>query len=171
MVGPSGVGKETLRKAILNKYGELFEGKISYTTRNPKQFEKNKGNYHFISKEEFMRVSINNRIILCRKQEITSLQSIRKSADLFMAQHLRSSRESRPKARFHLQRLMFKVQSRSMRELLRVTSFSSILHHLRNSVIVWVPVQKPKNSLSYVSKMLLVRLSQPTTLYFSLIDS
>jgi guanylate kinase len=67
MVGPSGVGKETLRKAILNKYGELFEGKISYTTRNPKQFEKNKGNYHFISKEEFMRVSINNRIILCRK--------------------------------------------------------------------------------------------------------
>lgn len=56
MVGPSGVGKETLRKSILQKYGGLFEGKISYTTRQPKQFEKNKEAYYFISKEEFMKV-------------------------------------------------------------------------------------------------------------------
>ena len=42
MVGPSGVGKNTLREAILNKYGDLFENKISYTTRPVKPVEAKK---------------------------------------------------------------------------------------------------------------------------------
>jgi guanylate kinase len=59
VVGPSGVGKGTLVKEILKKYGGLFESKISYTTRPKKSYEKSDGQYYFIIKEEFMRVSTN----------------------------------------------------------------------------------------------------------------
>jgi guanylate kinase len=55
MVGPSGVGKNTLREKILAKYGGLFEHKISYTTRPSKSIEKKKENYYFITREEFMK--------------------------------------------------------------------------------------------------------------------
>jgi guanylate kinase len=58
MVGPSGVGKNTLREFILQEYGGLFEPKVSYTTRPGKSIEKKKENYYFITKEEFMKVSI-----------------------------------------------------------------------------------------------------------------
>lgn len=63
MVGPSGVGKGTLTKAILDKYGGLFERKLSYTTRQKKQYEKAVENYNFISKEEFMRRVERNEFI------------------------------------------------------------------------------------------------------------
>jgi guanylate kinase len=33
LVGPSGVGKSTLVDEVLIKYGDIFERKISYTTR------------------------------------------------------------------------------------------------------------------------------------------
>jgi guanylate kinase len=56
MVGPSGVGKNTLRQAILEKYGNLFENKVSYTTRSLKHLEKRKENYYFITREEFQKV-------------------------------------------------------------------------------------------------------------------
>ena len=55
IVGPSGVGKNTLKDAILKKYGGLFESKISYTTRHLKGFEKKKEAYYFISREEFTK--------------------------------------------------------------------------------------------------------------------
>lgn len=56
VVGPSGVGKGTLIKEIIKKYGGLFESKVSYTTRPKKSFEKSDGSYNFITKEDFMRV-------------------------------------------------------------------------------------------------------------------
>ena len=55
IVGPSGVGKNTLKSAILKKYGGLFEAKISYTTRHVKGIEKKKEAYYFISREEFTK--------------------------------------------------------------------------------------------------------------------
>jgi len=56
VVGPSGVGKATLVNEILKIYGGLFERKVSYTTRPKKALEKGDHHYHFISKEDFMRV-------------------------------------------------------------------------------------------------------------------
>ena len=56
LVGPSGVGKHTLVDEILKKYGNLFERKISYTTRPKKSYEKTEASYYFITKEDFMRV-------------------------------------------------------------------------------------------------------------------
>lgn len=54
-MGPSGVGKNTLKNEILKKYGGLFESKISYTTRQLKVIEKKKDCYYFISREEFTK--------------------------------------------------------------------------------------------------------------------
>jgi len=52
------VGKGTLIKEIIKKYGGLFESKVSYTTRPKKSFEKSDGSYNFITKEDFMRVRL-----------------------------------------------------------------------------------------------------------------
>lgn len=60
VVGPSGVGKGTLTNTIITKYGNLFERKVSYTTRQKKAYEKSEGNYYFITREEFMRVITSN---------------------------------------------------------------------------------------------------------------
>jgi guanylate kinase len=58
LVGPSGVGKNTLINEVLKKYGNLFERKISYTTRPNKGYEKAPSNYNFVTKEDFMRVCL-----------------------------------------------------------------------------------------------------------------
>ena len=63
MVGPSGVGKNTLRDQILEKYGGLFESKISYTTRPSKGIEKHKEMYYFISREEFTKRAEKNEFV------------------------------------------------------------------------------------------------------------
>ena len=63
VVGPSGVGKNTLLLEVIKEYGQLFERKISFTTRSKKLYEKAAGNYYFISKEEFMRKVEKNEFI------------------------------------------------------------------------------------------------------------
>ena len=55
LVGPSGVGKDTLLTEVLKKYEGIFERKISYTTRPQKKHEKNQGNYYLITREEFQK--------------------------------------------------------------------------------------------------------------------
>ena len=59
IVGPSGVGKNTLLLEVLKKYEGVFEKKVSYTTRPKKKYEKEGNNYYLISKEEFNKVSFN----------------------------------------------------------------------------------------------------------------
>lgn len=56
LVGPSGVGKFTLIKEALKKYGNLFELKRSITTRPIRDFEKGKENFQFTTKEEFKKM-------------------------------------------------------------------------------------------------------------------
>ena len=53
--GPSGVGKGTVRKYIMNR--ELFPMvfSVSMTTREPRATETNGVEYYFVSKEEFQR--------------------------------------------------------------------------------------------------------------------
>ena len=51
--GPSGVGKGTVRKAILDQPGNDFQYSISMTTRKPRPGEVNGKDYFFVSKEEF----------------------------------------------------------------------------------------------------------------------
>jgi guanylate kinase len=51
LVGPSGVGKNTLLLSVLKKYEGIFEKKISYTSRPIKSIEKEGKNYYHITKE------------------------------------------------------------------------------------------------------------------------
>jgi guanylate kinase len=62
IVGPSGVGKNTLVKAVLKKYDGVFERKMSHTTRPKKSIEKT-GNYYLLSREEFEKVRWNSKFI------------------------------------------------------------------------------------------------------------
>ncbi|CAG9325216.1 unnamed protein product [Blepharisma stoltei] len=53
LIGPSGVGKSTLIKALMNQFPGVFEFSISSTTRKPRGAEQNGVEYYFITKEEF----------------------------------------------------------------------------------------------------------------------
>jgi THO complex subunit 1 len=51
--GPSGVGKGTLVKMLLDKHAKVFGKKSSHTTRHPREGEVHGEHYFFVSKEEF----------------------------------------------------------------------------------------------------------------------
>ena len=53
--GPSGAGKGTIVKALLDKYPSIHYS-VSATTRTPREGEVNGVNYWFISREEFLRM-------------------------------------------------------------------------------------------------------------------
>ena len=57
LVGPSGVGKNTLTQSVLKKYPGIFEKKISHTTRVPRENSKEGSVYKHISRDEFQKVS------------------------------------------------------------------------------------------------------------------
>jgi len=63
IVGPSGVGKNTLIKPILDKYGALFEKKKSYTTREMRPSESKPKQHYFVNNEEFERMAKNKEFI------------------------------------------------------------------------------------------------------------
>lgn len=48
IVGPSGVGKSMLIKALTSKYPDSFGFSVSYTTRNPRDGEVNGEHYNFV---------------------------------------------------------------------------------------------------------------------------
>ena len=51
---PSGAGKTTLVKAVLQQFKDMLYS-ISYTTRKPRAKERNGIDYHFISKQDFKK--------------------------------------------------------------------------------------------------------------------
>ena len=53
--GPSGVGKGTVRKYIMNRNAVPLVFSISMTTREPRATETNGVEYYFVSREEFQR--------------------------------------------------------------------------------------------------------------------
>jgi len=52
--GPSGAGKGTICKYLVKKNEEIFVS-VSATTRNPRVGEEDGKNYHFLSREEFIK--------------------------------------------------------------------------------------------------------------------
>lgn len=51
--GPSGVGKTTLYRRLLDEFSGELGFSVSATTRNPRGSEKNGEDYYFITKEDF----------------------------------------------------------------------------------------------------------------------
>ena len=56
IVGPSGVGKSTLIKALTDKYPSSFGFSVSFTTRQPRAGEEHGKNYFFVEKPEFEKM-------------------------------------------------------------------------------------------------------------------
>ncbi len=52
LTGPSGVGKGTLLRALLQRHPDLYYS-VSMTTRSPRPGETNSKNYYFVSRQKF----------------------------------------------------------------------------------------------------------------------
>ena len=63
IVGPSGVGKDTLMNKILDKYSDKFKKVVSYTSRKKRPGEREGYNYHYVTKEEFLKLIEENKMI------------------------------------------------------------------------------------------------------------
>jgi len=50
--GPSGVGKGTLVKMLMDKYPTLFGFSVSHTTRGPRPGEEDGVHYNFVAKDD-----------------------------------------------------------------------------------------------------------------------
>eukprot|EP01083_Nonionella_stella_P093753 262850_1 len=81
LVGPSGVGKNTLILALKSRFPGIFGFTVSHTTRNPRTKERNGIDYHFVSKDEFKTKERNNEFIetltYCDNYYGTSKQAIK----------------------------------------------------------------------------------------------
>ncbi len=53
--GPSGVGKGTVRKHLIDHFGMTFYYSISMTTRAPRNGEENGKDYYFVTPEQFQK--------------------------------------------------------------------------------------------------------------------
>jgi guanylate kinase len=54
--GASGVGKDTVAEALINRYPESFYFVVTATTREPRVGEVNGKDYYFVSKDDFARM-------------------------------------------------------------------------------------------------------------------
>ena len=63
IVGPSGVGKDTLMNKILDKYKGKFKKAVSYTSRKKRPGEREGYNYHYVTKEEFLKLIEENKMV------------------------------------------------------------------------------------------------------------
>ena len=62
ILGPSGVGKDTIINKFLNEYSEIFYKLPSYTTRPMRKGEKEGVDYFFITKEKFEEMKENKEL-------------------------------------------------------------------------------------------------------------
>lgn len=63
ILGPSGVGKDTIINMLLKKYPEIFYKLVSFTTRKIREDEKEGRDYFFITKEKFQEKKNENKLI------------------------------------------------------------------------------------------------------------
>ena len=62
ILGPSGVGKDTIINMLLNKYPKIFYKLVSFTTRKIREGEKEGIDYFYITKEKFQEKKNENKL-------------------------------------------------------------------------------------------------------------
>ena len=62
ILGPSGVGKDTIINMLLKKYPQIFYKLVSFTTRKIREGEKEGINYFYITKEKFQEKKNENKL-------------------------------------------------------------------------------------------------------------
>jgi guanylate kinase len=63
VVGPSGVGKDTVMLKLLEKLPNKFKKGTTHTTRSIRPGEQEGVNYYYVSKEEFLKLKDENKLI------------------------------------------------------------------------------------------------------------
>lgn len=63
LAGPSGAGKGTVIKALMDKHPNVFGFSVSHTTRGPRPGEVNGVHYHFVDKAEMEEAIKRNEFI------------------------------------------------------------------------------------------------------------
>ena len=56
VVGPSGVGKDTLIQKVFDEYPNIFKKGVTHTTRKMRKGEKEGYNYYYVTEEEFLKL-------------------------------------------------------------------------------------------------------------------
>ncbi len=57
VVGPSGVGKDTLMQKVFDNHPNVFKKGVTHTSRKMREGEKEGYNYYYVSKEEFLKLN------------------------------------------------------------------------------------------------------------------
>jgi len=63
VVGPSGVGKDTVMLKLLEKFPTKFKKGTTHTTRAMRPGEKEGENYYYVSKEQFLKLKDENKLV------------------------------------------------------------------------------------------------------------
>lgn len=63
IVGPSGVGKDTVMANEVLKHKDKFKKGVTHTTRGKREGEQEGVNYYYVSKEEFLKMKDNNELV------------------------------------------------------------------------------------------------------------
>ena len=63
VVGPSGVGKDTLMLKVFEKYPGKFKKGVTHTSRKMRPGEKEGFNYHYVTEEEFLKLKDNGGLV------------------------------------------------------------------------------------------------------------
>lgn len=63
LIGQSASGKDTIVNELLKRYGDIFHGVVSHTTRPKRDYEINHKDYHFVSEEEMIDLMKSGKIL------------------------------------------------------------------------------------------------------------
>ena len=63
VVGPSGVGKDTLMQKVFDKHPNVFKKGVTHTSRKMREGEKEGYNYYYVTEEEFLKLKDEGKFV------------------------------------------------------------------------------------------------------------
>ena len=63
VVGPSGVGKDTLMQKVFDKHPNVFRKGVTHTSRKMREGEKEGYNYYYVTEEEFLKLKDEGKFV------------------------------------------------------------------------------------------------------------
>ena len=63
IVGPSGVGKDTVMQKVFDKHPNVFRKGVTHTSRKMRKGEKEGYNYYYVTEEEFLKLKSEDKFV------------------------------------------------------------------------------------------------------------